>query len=47
VKDGTIELANGHATDITVTPGRAGSYAFSCTHFMHKMMGMHGEITVQ
>jgi plastocyanin len=47
VKNGTVELANGSAADITVTPGRAGTYAFVCTHFMHRAMGMHGEITVQ
>jgi plastocyanin len=33
--------------DITVTPGSAGTYAVECTHFMHKMMGMHGNIVVQ
>jgi plastocyanin len=47
VKNGTIELAKGQAADITVTPGRIGTYELVCTHFMHKMMGMHGEITVQ
>ena len=47
LKNGTVELANGSAADITVTPGRAGTYAFVCTHFMHRTMGMHGEITVQ
>jgi plastocyanin len=47
VKNGIIELGNGQAADVTVTPGRAGSYAFICTHFMHEMMGMHGKITVQ
>jgi uncharacterized cupredoxin-like copper-binding protein len=47
VKNGTVELADGQSADIAVTPGRAGTYAFVCTHFMHKTMGMHGEITVQ
>jgi plastocyanin len=47
VKNGTVELDNGQSADITVTPGHAGTYTFACTHFMHKMMGMHGEITVQ
>jgi plastocyanin len=47
VKNGIVELGNGQSVDVTVTPGRAGSYAFICTHFMHQMMGMHGEITVQ
>lgn len=47
VKNGTIEIGNGQSADVTVTPGRAGTYEVVCTHFMHKMMGMHGEITVQ
>jgi uncharacterized cupredoxin-like copper-binding protein len=47
VKNGMVELGNGQSADITVTPGRAGTYEFACTHFMHKMMGMHGEIVVQ
>jgi plastocyanin len=47
VKNGIIELGNGQSADVTVTPGRAGTYAFICTHFMHEMMGMHGKITVQ
>jgi plastocyanin len=47
VKNGIVELGNGQSADVTVTPGRAGTYAFICTHFMHEMMGMHGKITVQ
>ena len=47
VKSGAIAVDSGHAVDITVTPGQAGTYALTCTHFMHKMMGMHGSITVQ
>ncbi len=47
VKNGTVELDIGQSADTTVIPGRAGTYAFVCTHFMHKMMGMHGTIAVQ
>jgi plastocyanin len=47
VKNGTVELGNGQSADIAVTPSHPGTYAFDCTHFMHKMMGMHGEIAVQ
>jgi uncharacterized cupredoxin-like copper-binding protein len=47
VRNGTVELGDGQSVDIAVTPSRAGTYGFSCTHFMHKMLGMHGEITVQ
>ena len=44
---GIVELGSGKSVDITVTPGSAGTYAVECTHFMHKMMGMHGNIVVQ
>ena len=44
---GLVELENGQSVDITITPGRAGTFSFECTHFMHKMMGMHGTIVVQ
>ena len=47
VEKGLVDLSSGQSVDITVTPGRAGSFAVECTHFMHKMMGMHGLITVQ
>jgi plastocyanin len=47
LKNGIVEIDSGQSADVTVTPGRAGTYAFICTHFMHKMLGMHGEITVQ
>jgi uncharacterized cupredoxin-like copper-binding protein len=47
VAKGLVALESGQSTDITVTPDRQGTFAFECTHFMHKMMGMHGTITVQ
>jgi uncharacterized cupredoxin-like copper-binding protein len=47
IKDGAVAVDSGQAVDIDITPGKAGSYAFTCTHFMHNMMGMHGTITVQ
>jgi uncharacterized cupredoxin-like copper-binding protein len=47
VKKGTVAVDSGQAVDIAVTPGSAGTYALTCTHFMHSMMGMHGTITVQ
>lgn len=47
VEQGAVELAGGQEVDILVTPGRAGTYPFTCTHFMHSMMGMHGSIVVQ
>jgi uncharacterized cupredoxin-like copper-binding protein len=47
LQKGLVALESGQSIDITVTPGRPGTFAFECTHFMHKMMGMHGTITVQ
>jgi plastocyanin len=47
IKSGTIEVGGGQMVDVTVTPGQAGSYSFTCTHFMHRSMGMHGTIAVQ
>jgi uncharacterized cupredoxin-like copper-binding protein len=47
IRGGSIELGSGQTVEINVTPTRAGSYAFMCSHFMHSMMGMHGMITVK
>jgi plastocyanin len=47
LQKGLVALESGQSIDITVTPGRPGTFTFECTHFMHKMMGMHGTITVQ
>ena len=47
VAKGIVELGNGKSVDITVTSGGPGTFAVECTHFMHKMMGMHGNIVVQ
>ncbi len=47
VKKGLVALESGQSVDITVTPGQTGTFAVECTHFMHKMMGMHGSIVVQ
>jgi len=47
VKKGLVGLESGQSVDVTVTPSRAGTYPVECTHFMHKMMGMHGSITVE
>jgi len=46
VEKGRVALESGQSVDITVTPG-PGTFPVECTHFMHKMMGMHGSIVVQ
>jgi len=47
VEKGRVALEGGQSLDITITPDRPGTFAVECTHFMHKMMGMHGSIVVQ
>ena len=47
VKKGFVGMESGQSVDITVTTGSAGTFPVECTHFMHKMMGMHGSITVE
>jgi len=47
IQKGTLSLSGGQSVDITVTPATSGTYPVECTHFMHKMMGMHGSILVQ
>jgi plastocyanin len=46
VKRGTVAVDKGQDVDVTLTPA-AGNYKFTCTHFMHSMMGMRGTIAVQ
>ena len=43
---GEVELDGGQSADITLTPNRPGTYAVTCTHFMHAMFGMNGKIVV-
>lgn len=47
VEKGLVALDGGQSVDIAITPGHPGVFPVECTHFMHKMMGMHGNITVQ
>jgi plastocyanin len=47
IRKGAVAVSEGQSVDITVTPATPGTYPVICTHFMHKMMGMHGSILVQ
>ena len=47
VEKGAVGLESGQTVDVTVTPSHSGTFPVECTHFMHKMMGMHGNIVVQ
>ena len=42
-----VEVSGSRTVDITVTPNRAGTYPLTCSHFMHTMLGMKGNIVVQ
>lgn len=46
VVHGAVEVAGHRSVDVTLTPAH-GSYHLKCTHTMHSMFGMHGEITVE
>ena len=43
---GTVEVGAGQTVDLTVVPGTPGTYPVECTHFMHAMFGMTGQIEV-
>ena len=47
IEDGAIEVDGGQSVDVTLTPGKPGTYDLKCTHFMHTTLGMTGTITVQ
>ena len=47
ISNGAVEIEGGQSIDVTVTPTRAGTYALKCTHFMHAVFGMTGQIVVQ
>lgn len=46
ISRGKVSVDKGREVDVAIMPAR-GNYKFTCTHFMHNMMGMHGAITVQ
>jgi plastocyanin len=47
VKNGAVDLDQGESTDIAFIPQTAGTYEMHCTHFMHSMLGMKGQIVVR
>lgn len=47
LEKGAVALGRGQSADVTLTPAQPGTFSAECTHFMHKMMGMHGSIIVQ
>ena len=47
VHDGEVELAMGESADVAFTAGAAGTYEMHCTHPLHSMLGMKGQIVVR
>lgn len=45
--DGTIELEGGESVDIRFVAPQAGEYDLHCSHFMHTVFGMTGDIVVR
>lgn len=43
---GKIEVPGGEEVRVAVTPTRAGTYPFHCTHPLHSAFGMTGSIVV-
>ena len=43
---GTIEVGSNSSADVTLVPA-AGHYPLKCTHPLHSLLGMHGEIIVE
>jgi len=46
-KDGEVEVDDGGTVTVDFTPQNAGTYPFTCTHFMHATLGMKGTAVVQ
>ena len=47
VNDGKVEVDEGEAVDVTVTPRRPGTYPVRCSHFLHTTFGMTGEAVIE
>ena len=44
---GAIEVARGAAKDAYIEPLRPGTFPVECTHFLHALFGMTGQIVVE
>lgn len=47
VVEGKVALSGGESTDIHLIAPAAATFNVRCTHFMHKMFGMTGQIVVR
>ena len=46
VHDGTVELAKDESADIAFSADKPGTYEMHCTHPLHAMLGMKGQIVI-
>ncbi len=44
---GAIEVAPGASKEVYLRPLRAGTFPMACSHFLHPVFGMTGEIVVE
>lgn len=46
IENGEVEVEKGKSEDVSLMPMATGSFPFHCTHFLHGMLGMHGQAIV-
>jgi len=47
VSKGVVDVDDGGTVEVRFMPTKPGTYNFVCDHFMHSMLGMHGQAVVQ
>ena len=47
VEDGKVEVDGSQSVTVDVVPISKGTYAVRCTHPLHSMFGMKGQVTVE
>lgn len=46
VDEGKVEVAKDETVDVSLVANTAATYKVDCTHFLHSMMGMTGQVVV-
>jgi plastocyanin len=44
--DGEVEVGPHQMVEVVLVPRAPGSYRITCTHFLHSVFGMHGNVEV-
>lgn len=47
VRNGIVGVDEGESADVAFVPHAPGTYEMHCTHFMHSLLGMKGQIVVR